>query len=173
MWFSRWRRPKFVHPISPPPRTAVLLPLFRESRGVASFDESEQERLALWKPQAIAASLAQLLRITAEPTHAVIVLTRPGEFLAGGERDRLWERFHIPIFEQVIDRDGTLLAYECEGHYALHVAGDAGAALLGTVRREHCPCGKEADLLFPEPGQCTLTVTRSESVCPPSPVATT
>jgi hypothetical protein len=168
MWFSRWRRPKFVHPISPPPpRTAVLVPLFR---GVTVFSESEQERLALWEPQAIAASLAQLLRIQAQPTHAVIVLTRPGEFLAAVGRDQLWERFHVPVFEQIIDRDGTLLAYECEAHHALHVVS---GAVTGEIRRERCQCGKDVDLLFPEAGQCTLTVTRSESVCPPAPVATT
>ena len=167
MWFSHWRRPKFVHPISPAPRTAVLLPLFR---GVEVFEESEPERLAVWKPQAIAATLAQLLRIRADPTHAVIVLTRPGEFLAGTGRDQLWDRFHVPVFEQIIDHDGTLLAYECEAHYALHVMS---GEVTGVIRRERCLCGKEVDLLFPEMGQCTLTVTRSESVCPPAPVATT
>ncbi len=115
----------------------------------ARFDESERERLALWKPQAIAASLSQLLRITAAPTHAVIVLARPGDFLGGAERDQLWQRFQVPVFEQMIDSDGRLIAYECEGHYALHAT--PGADRFGDVRRERCLCGCEADLLFPEP----------------------
>ncbi len=173
MWLSRCLHPAFVRPISSRLRTAVLVPLFRDGRRVACFSEWDAERLAHWKPQILAGYLSQLIDCPAQPTHALVVVTHPGQWLSPADRDRLWKRFGVPVFHQIVDRDGTLVAAECEAHADLHVASVAAACEIGTVRRQLCACGKETELLIPGDGQRTLTVTRSESVCPSAPVATT
>jgi hypothetical protein len=158
--------------MSPAPRTAVLVPGFRLRRGMLFFDEQHRADVARWKPQAVAGFLDQIMHIQAAPTHAIVAFSSPGCPLTDADRDRLWRRFHVPIFEQIIAADRRLLAYECEAHSALHVVCPPEEVPAGEVRRGRCRCGKDADLLVPEPVQRTLTVTRSESVCPPSPVAT-
>ena len=173
MWLSRCLRPKFVHPISPALRAALLVPLFREGRRAVYFHEKDAEHLARWKPQIVAGYLAQLMTSEAEPTHAIVVITHPGEPFTPTHRDQLWNRFRVPIFQQIIDQRGRLIAYECEAHGALHVLNQAAALELGELRDDACACGKQATLLVLEDSQRTLTVTRSESVCPSAPVATT
>lgn len=37
------------------------------------------------------------------------------------ERDGLWQRHGIPMFEHLLGMDGQLLAWECEAHCGLHV----------------------------------------------------
>jgi len=37
------------------------------------------------------------------------------------ERDGLWLRYGLPMFEHMIGLDGELLAWECEAHSGLHV----------------------------------------------------
>jgi hypothetical protein len=171
MWLSRFWRPKFVHPISGALRAAVLVPLFREGRRVVYSKEQDRERLARWNPQVIAGYFTQLINLEAQPTHALVVLTHPGQSLSATDRDQLWNRFRVPVFQQIVDERGRLIAYECEAHDALHVAS-AMAHELGTIRDGMCPCGKAAMLLVPDDDHRTLTVTRSESICPPDPVAT-
>jgi hypothetical protein len=172
MWLSRFWRPKFVRPISYGLRAAVLAPLFRETRRAVYWDERDRGRLARWKPQILAGYLAQLITSDAQPTHAVVVLTHPGQSLSPADRDHVWDRFRVPVFQQIVDERGRLIAFECEAHDALHVVFPAAAQELGTIRQDVCACGKQTMLLVPGEDQRTLTVTRSESVCPPDPVAT-
>jgi len=42
------------------------------------------------------------------------------------ERDGLWQRHGIPMFEHLVGMDGQLLAWECETHQGLHVVEDNG-----------------------------------------------
>lgn len=37
------------------------------------------------------------------------------------DRDGLWQRHGVPMFEHLIGMDGALLAWECESHSGLHV----------------------------------------------------
>ncbi len=54
---------------------------------------------------------------------ALVVLTRLDDSpLASHHRDLLWEAFRVPVFEQVLGWDGTVIARECEAHDGLHVA---------------------------------------------------
>ena len=39
-------------------------------------------------------------------------------------RDTLWQVFQVPIFEQYLGADGSLLAWECEAHEGLHTVED-------------------------------------------------
>ena len=40
------------------------------------------------------------------------------------ERDGLWQRHGVPMFEHLVGMDGELLAWECETHSGLHVSDD-------------------------------------------------
>jgi hypothetical protein len=44
--------------------------------------------------------------------------------LAAIERDGLWQRHGIPMFEHLVGMDGALLAWECEAHCGLHIVED-------------------------------------------------
>jgi hypothetical protein len=59
---------------------------------------------------------------TVQVERALIVLTglREGG-LTDSERDRLWDRFGVPVFEQYLGLDGELIARECEAHEGLHI----------------------------------------------------
>ncbi len=173
MWLARCLRPKFAHPISPSLRAAVLVPLFREGRRAVYWNERDAGRLARWKPQLLAGYFAQLVGCEVRPSHAVVVFTHPGQSFPAADRDQLWRRFRVPIFQQIVDERGRLIAYECEAHDAFHVVSAPAAGEIGTIRDGSCACGKPALLLVLDDRQRTLTVTRSESVCPPAPVATT
>jgi hypothetical protein len=143
----RRRRAAFQYPIPPAPRTAVLVDWFDASpmRGnpVQTFAGGWTSQTAAFAPAALAGTREQILRLTENTprlTHAIIVLARPGDpLVTGEERDRLWRAFGVPLFEQIIDADGRLLAAECEAHDGLHllVAGRTWDAYV----TETAPCG--------------------------------
>ena len=158
-----WSRRKaaFHYPITPTPRTAVLVDWFDPSplRGhnmVQTFAEGWTHQVAAFGPAALAGTRGQLLSLAALPprlTHALIVLARPGEPLTtAAERDRLWRAFGVPVFEQIIAEDGRLLAAECEAHDGLHVQV-AGRDWDGYwTETAHCGCGQKSPRLHaPEP----------------------
>jgi hypothetical protein len=155
----RWRRSKdeFEYPGGVVPRTAVLVPWFRERthRGaVRVFKGGWSEEAALFAPEAIAATWRQLKelagatqRATARPapTHAVIVLHRVGRPpLSAADREWLWRKFGVPVFEQMIGARGELLAAECEAHDGMHVASAQPSRRLmapGQMETAVCGCG--------------------------------
>jgi hypothetical protein len=54
--------------------------------------------------------------------HALLIRTGIDEgLLPPIERDGLWQRHGVPIFEHLMGMDGALLAWECETHSGLHV----------------------------------------------------
>jgi len=136
----RRRRPSFAYPIPPAPRTAVLVPRFRSGGGVRVFAGGWSEEVAKFAPQAIAATLAQFEAIAATGislTHAIIILGRwEDERVSEADREALWNRFRVPVFEQIVGRNGTLLAGECEAHYGLHIESEiVRARLRGCEKR--------------------------------------
>jgi hypothetical protein len=42
-------------------------------------------------------------------------------FLDDEDRDAIWRRFGVPVFEQVLDDEGRIFASECEAHIGLHI----------------------------------------------------
>ena len=102
------------------------------------------EEAAKFAPQAVAATLPQLEALEGVIlTHAVIVLRREWEpRLSDAERDRLWRQFRVPVFEQIIDASGALLAAECEAHSGLHIASEKLAVGDHEIDRSPCGCGK-------------------------------
>ena len=114
------------------------------------FPNGWNEDAARFEPQAIAATLSQLdaLAGSVTVTHALIVLRKQWEpRLNEAERDRLWRTFHVPLFEQIIAEDCTLLASECEAHDGLHIVSSKLAVGDHEIDRSMCACGKTAPRL--------------------------
>lgn len=147
----------FEYPIAPVPRTAVLVPWFSgggivtgvlRSRPIRVFRRGWGPDVAEFAPAAIAGTWEQwqeLLRVPIPSlTHAVIVLWRPGqERLTEADRDRLWDVFRVPVFEQVIGKSGELLASECEAHDGLHLKSSRLPTDNEYVDASPCPCGQK------------------------------
>jgi len=139
----RWqtRRQPFISPLDPTPRTAVLVPWFRSSRAAQPISA-----------QAIAGTLEQLLALagTAAPTHAVIVVGRAhNPRLGESDRDRLWQAFRVPVFEQIIGRTGELLAAECDAHDGLHILSSKLDVERERIDASPCACGRKTPRLAP------------------------
>jgi len=69
-------------------------------------------------------------------------LNYPGfPFLSEIERDQLWQVFQVPVFAVLLDRNGRLLAYECEAQSGLHVGPQAPWS-AGVLESAPCECGR-------------------------------
>jgi hypothetical protein len=166
MTFSSFRlRPKsvFRYPMDPAPRTAVLAACFRQSRfrpndPVRVFPEGWSQEVAVFAPAAIAAPRELLLGLAAAVppprlTHAVIALEgRSDPLLSTAERARLWRAFRVPVFEQIIEQAGELLAFECEAHDGLHIEVPGLSWDGYRVEMSLCGCGRKTPrLMLDEP----------------------
>ena len=179
----------FLHPIFPAPRTAILedgslrtgiwqMGTVRTISCGVSVDWLN--RLERFEPESIAASPNRLLLLAdlkranklALPSvrHSLVMQFELGEsWLTDEEREELWEVFQIPIFEQLCDHRGRLLAHECEARQGLHIGEGQtwivdlqarlwhasgqnvinrnkivpqATGLYGSVVLEGCPCGQ-------------------------------
>jgi hypothetical protein len=145
----------FVYPISPAPRTAVLVPWFRATRAarwlsgpVRDFPDGWNPEVAAFAPAALAGTFEQIRALAQiqipSLTHALIVLARPGgRRLAEIDRESLWQDFRLPVFEQIIGPSGDLLAAECEAHDGLHVESSDFPLGRETIDTSPCPCGRK------------------------------
>lgn len=135
----------FLNPTAPTPepqhlryptaheiRTAVLGAQLVETDSVRCFDPTWTGSLRQFRPEAIAGPVRVLMELaeTMRDNHDVIpTLTRAIVAFTGleqgslseSERDMLWQVFQVPIFEQCLATDGSLLAWECEAHDGLHI----------------------------------------------------
>ncbi len=154
----------FEYPIPPAPRTAVLVPWFNQKRfdrnrfdkskfgksgqPVRVFADGWSPEAVAFAPAAVAATLEQLCPLDRQAipslTHALIVLCRPGaDRLTEEDRDRLWNTFRVPVFEQVIGKSGELLAAECEAHDGLHLESSRLPLENEYMDASPCPCGRK------------------------------
>jgi hypothetical protein len=84
---------------------------------------------ALAGPVAVLMQLAEAARQARETiptvTRAIVAFSglEHGALTEAG-RDNLWQVFQVPIFEQYLGADGSLLAWECEAHEGLHTVED-------------------------------------------------
>ena len=149
--FLRRRVGEFVYPIAPVPRTAVLVPWFRDppsgGSNIGIFPRGWSPLAVDFAPASIAATIDQIVALAHAPpplTHALIVLARPGApGITESQRDWLWRRYRVPVFEQIIGPEGELLAAECEVHDGLH-AEPAEPSLIGErFDASTCPCGRK------------------------------
>jgi len=143
---------RFVHPMNPVPRTAVLAPGFSDSKLVRVFPEGWNEEAARFEPTSIAGPVKELRKaahVGLELRHAVIVFTYDDQNgLCAGDREFLWNAFGVPVFEQQLGPANELLAMECDAHTGLHLVGE-----FGHLRRDKnsCACGSPAPRLTRRP----------------------
>jgi phenylacetate-coenzyme A ligase PaaK-like adenylate-forming protein len=90
------------------------------------------EQIRQFGPEAIAAPVSVLKRLAASAsykgrssfptlTRAIVAFTGIEHgALSTSDRNMLWQAFEVPIFEQCLAPDGSLLAWECEAHEGLH-----------------------------------------------------
>lgn len=143
---------RLQYPIEPMPRTTVLYwPLQVEPR-VSAYETWTVKQLETSRPQALAGSVKDLVEVAAlremkvlklrSLSYPLIVITRPGEpRLSEADHDHLWQLFRLPVFEQVRDRDGRLLAWECESRDGFHFSpGEFCESGSPSMRPKECGC---------------------------------
>ena len=93
------------------------------------------------RSQALAGTFADLAHAAERGTQvrrAVFVLTTADRPLTDGQRDQLWRWYQAPVYA-LLEREGRLVAWECEAQDGMHVAGathgtDCGCGRPGVVR---------------------------------------
>ena len=88
-------------------------------------------------PAALAGTFVDLERAATRGVRvrrAVYVLTRTGERLSDGQRDELWDLFQVPVYALLMDRDGHVIACECEAQDGMHLPGPS--------QERTCACGR-------------------------------
>lgn len=136
---------RFVHPMDPAPRTAILVPGFQETKFIRVFPNGWDRDALRFRPQSIAAPVDVLRALAAKELrleHAVVAFTYEDDgAVSGADRELFWRAFGVPVFEQYLSADNRLLAMECESHSGLHVVhGCEGMSL----DREPCGCGNKS-----------------------------
>ena len=116
------------------------------------FPDGWNELVDKFAPAAIAGTLAQVEALARSkiPTlqNAVIVLERRGNpLLTEAHRERLWDAFRVPIFEQIIADNGDLLATDCEAHEGLHIESPMLRVSRELVDSSPCACGRKTPRL--------------------------
>lgn len=142
------------YPLSPMPRTLVLGLALQSEPTVRSLLQWTVKQIEFARPQALAGTLQDLIEVASlrelgilrlrSLSFPLIVITHDDEArLTEGDHERLWRLFRLPALEQVRDRSGRLLAWECEARDGFHLAADASPGLLGIApSRENCACGR-------------------------------
>ncbi|MDQ2945152.1 MAG: hypothetical protein M3Y27_04295 [Acidobacteriota bacterium] len=142
----------FVHPLAPAPKTIVLAPGFESTRAIRVFPQGWNEQASRFGPCSVAAPIKELLSLAQSGItvqYAAIVLTRgPHSALSEMDRDRLWDAFGVPVFEQCLGLDNELLAMECEAHDGLHLMGTTSRVGAET---SVCGCGSSVPRRMPKP----------------------
>ena len=136
-------RQTFASPLQIPCRIAILCGLFEESPGVRCFEPEELAEVESYDPQIIGGSVQTLLRFAPVVRAARAIVPFSGARLGDvttRDRDLLWTAFQVPVFEQRLGMDGTVIARECEAHDGLHLA--VTGWFHGPLRKEFCECGR-------------------------------
>jgi hypothetical protein len=142
---SRKAGARFIHPMDPMPRTAILAPGFRESKLARVFPAGWNEAADRFQPTSVAGTPDQLRRLAragVRPQHSVVAFTYDGqEGLTAGDRELFWKLLGVPVFEQLLSPGNELIAMECDAHDGMHLVGDFQNLKTG---RSTCACGNPA-----------------------------
>jgi hypothetical protein len=136
---------RFVHPMDPMPRTAILAPGFQETKLARVFPTGWSEAVERFQPTSVAGppdQLRRLARLGVQPQHSVVAFTYDGqEGLTATDRELFWKAFGVPVFEQLLNAGNELIAMECDTHDGLHLVSEFQNLRAG---RSTCPCGNPA-----------------------------
>jgi hypothetical protein len=142
-FYRHSNRQPFANPLPVAARTAVLGARFAEKGGVRCFEPDSHIDIQAFNPEILAGTVHALLRLAPVVRDLRAIVAFSGSRLGDvtmQDRDLLWKAFQVPVFEQRLAADGTVIARECEAHDGLHlyVAG----SYSGSTRREPCECGR-------------------------------
>ena len=148
----RIRRPhtgaRFIHPMDPEPRTAILAGGFQETKDVRVFPGGWNDSAERFQPASIAGPPGELRRLSRRAVsleNSLIVFTYEGQSgLSLEDREMFWKAFGVPVFEQYLGPRNELLAMECDAHSGLHVVTRCEHLPL---ERGLCACGSHAPRL--------------------------
>jgi len=135
--------PRFRSPLPYPSKIAILSRRFQTGSSLRLFAPDEFTAVAAYRPEILAGSLHTLRAISGPVcvSKALVVFSDSNsELLSLKDRDWLWQRFAVPIFEQALDNRGRIVAEECEAHSGLHVLNQASWS--GMLSSAECDCGR-------------------------------
>jgi hypothetical protein len=159
------RLPSLEYPLFPAPRVAVLGEALRESDGVRCLPQWTPPQLAHIRPMALAGRYPELATVAGlmeskrieltDLRYPLVVFSPPGRgALTSAEHDQLWRWFHLPVYEQIRDGRGRLLAAECDARDGFHLVSGVDAGEIGAqIVPGPCECG------LTTPRACFLTST--------------
>jgi hypothetical protein len=146
------------YPFPPLPRVAVFSLPVVQTRHIRVFRPGEWKALERFRPEALAAwhsdlvLIGQLYRsgVLALPDLSApfLVFSHPDSGpLTSAQYDQLWALFGLPLFEQLRDSSGRLLAQECEARQGFHLPPHTQPAQAlfpfdATPLASPCPCGR-------------------------------
>ncbi len=109
---------------------ALVHPWFQTEEPARSFTKIEPlaktaKAVNRFEPDVLVASRSTILRLMkttlAAPKRAMIVIHSPGAaMMQEVERDALWRRFKVPVYQQLRGFQGELLAAECDAQVGFH-----------------------------------------------------
>ena len=159
-------------------RSAFMLPFAEARKGVEICHDKPCEYADLYSPLGIASATTDLYNLSkalSEPApfnwkadHAIAVFCGiDAGVLTDEQHEDLWEKYQVPVFQQLLGTDGRVVAAECEVHAGLHIRADAAvfecvedelvmtsltdeqspalrmqSGLFGSIDRETCECGR-------------------------------
>jgi hypothetical protein len=151
------------YPFPPLPRIAVFSLPVVQTRQIRVFRPGEWKGLERFRPQALAAWHSDLVLIghlyhsgvlsLPDLSAPFLVFSHPDSGpLTPAQYDQLWTLFGLPLFEQLRDSAGRLLAQECEARQGFHLPAQDQPSLVAYPLRatplpSPCPCGRP-DPLF-------------------------
>lgn len=139
---------RFVHPMDPMPRTAILTPGFQETKLARVFPSGWSEPAARFQPTSIAGTPEQLRALARQGVrveHSVVAFSYDGQAgLNAADRNLFWKAFGVPVFEQLLTSGNELIAMECDAHDGMHLVGNFENLKAG---KSVCPCGNPAPRL--------------------------
>jgi hypothetical protein len=159
--------PELEYPVRPCPQVAVLGVTMR---GYAALDEAEGAVMSfpVWSVAALERSGAEALAGNWEEflevmrlrrsghlrlerlEYPLVLFTSPERLMDERQAEILWREFGLPVFEQVRDADGRLVAWECVAREGLHMR--EGAGLRGRRAEGMCGCGETGVRIMREEG---------------------
>jgi hypothetical protein len=156
---TRVQAQQFVFPLAGPVRVALLEEGFRNNGSMRTFAGNDVSWLPAYAPEALVAGLDLAISLSDRKRRGIfelpslrtafVVLTSIEDSpLTDDCRDLLWRAWGVPVFEQLRQRDGTIIARECEVHDGLHIAAAGATERLRSragieIVTSVCECGAE------------------------------
>jgi hypothetical protein len=139
--------PQFHYPLDVCPEVAVVGVAFAPAPKVRMVSVGAWLDPSTFRAQTVAVPaylLPRLLPHEWAPSYPVVVFTGTnfGE-LTDRMRDEVWRRWGVPVFEQLLAPDLTVIAEECDAHDGLHLVNEPKEL------EAMCGCGSKAPRVFP------------------------